>query len=393
MASSAERILIVDSNPDIIDLIARQALRPLGYHVTVTSEMAGAIKQSLETSPDLILTNLNLPGLSGKDLLVALNSQGIKAPSIVIAENGQEQDAIQALRLGASDVLFWPARDAEVVAAVERALSQTKEARARQKLDQRLKITNEELQRKVRELTLIHSIGKAVVSLTDQRQLFERILEGVQQISEADMAWLLLREEHRNIFLLSAHRNLPEAWARKLDQPLEDGLSSLVAHSGESLLMHGQPLERFKISTLGKSAGVVPIKVHNDVIGLLLVVRKAGREFGPDTQALLEAMADYASVSLVNARLFRALEQTAQAARSGEKMRYAALESVRTAIHDEVQAAGYSLNLVLTEMPGALSPEQQQALEAVRKALQRLAHLSERTVPPDAVLQKEKNKA
>src|SRR3990172_1044521 len=108
MASSAERILIVDSNPDIIDLIARQALRPLGYHVTVTSEMAGAIKQSLETSPDLILTNLNLPGLSGKDLLVALNSQGIKAPSIVIAENGQEQDAIQALRLGGRGVVFLP---------------------------------------------------------------------------------------------------------------------------------------------------------------------------------------------------------------------------------------------------------------------------------------------
>ena len=43
---------------------------------------------------------------------------------------------IQAFRLGASDVLFWPARDAEVAAVVdERALHQTREARARQRLD------------------------------------------------------------------------------------------------------------------------------------------------------------------------------------------------------------------------------------------------------------------
>jgi len=143
--ASGEQILIVESDPDIADLIGRQSLQPLGYQVTVLGDAASAIKFAIQTTPSLILANLNFfPGLSGKDMLAALSSQGVKSPVIVIAEKGQETDAIQAFRLGASDVIFWPVRDAEVVSVVERALRQTQESRERQKLDRQLKATNDE---------------------------------------------------------------------------------------------------------------------------------------------------------------------------------------------------------------------------------------------------------
>src|SRR5487761_2571433 len=119
MVSSGERILIVESDPDISDLIARQALKPLGYNVIIIGDAASAIKQAVQTPPDLIIANLNLPGLSGKDLLAALTSQGISAPLIILAEKGQEQSIIQAFRLGAVDVVFWPSRDVEIVRVVE----------------------------------------------------------------------------------------------------------------------------------------------------------------------------------------------------------------------------------------------------------------------------------
>ena len=146
--------------------------------------------------------------------------------------------------------------------------------------------------------------------------------------------------------------------------------------------MHGSPLQKFKIAALGKAVGVIPIKIQNEVIGLLIVVRKKDREMTREVQILLEAMADYASISLVNARLFRALEQSAENARMGEKHRHAALESMREAIHGELQAAGYPLNLVLTEMPGPLNAEQKKALESVQAALSRLSRSSEKTVIP-----------
>jgi GAF domain-containing protein len=307
---------------------------------------------------------------------------------IVIAETGQETDAIQAFRLGASDVIFWPVRDAEVVSIVERSLRQTQETRERLKLDSQLKAANEEQQRRLRDLTTVLSTAKAVVSITDQRVLFDRILESAMQLAEADMCWLLLRDERTNTYLLRAQRNLPEAWARKMNQPMDDGISSLVSLSGESLLMNGSPLDKFKISTLGKAVGVIPIKIQSEVIGLLIVVRRKDRQMTRDTQVLLEAMADYASISLVNARLFRALAQTAENARAGETQRYAALESVRAAVHGELQAASYPLNLLLTEMPGALNTEQRKALESVQAALKRMSRSSEKTVVPQTLNKK-----
>ncbi len=138
---------------------------------------------------------MNLPGLSGKDLLTALSSQGISAPLVVVAEKGQEQSVIQAFRLGAVDALFWPARDAEVVRVVERALQQTHEAQLARNWASNWMRPTRNLERKLRELTTILAIGKAVISITDQRQLFDRILEGAQLVAEADIGWLMLRDE------------------------------------------------------------------------------------------------------------------------------------------------------------------------------------------------------
>jgi len=188
-----ERILIVEHDPDIADLINRQALAPLGYQVTVMREAAPAIQLSAQTPPDLLIVNLNLPDLSGKDLLTALLSQGAHFPVIVIAENGQEKDAIHAFRLGAADVMFYPLKDAEVVSIVERALRQTQETRERQKLARQLKTMNEELQRRLRDLTTMLTTAKAVVSVTDQRALFDQILQNALQVADADMCWLLFR--------------------------------------------------------------------------------------------------------------------------------------------------------------------------------------------------------
>ena len=102
-------------------------------------------------------------------------------------------------------------------------------------------------------------------------------------------------------------------------------------------------------------------------------------------QTLLEAVADFASTSLVNARLFRALEETAEAARDGEKMQNALLERVRGEAMREVQAAGYPLSLVLSGTPGSLNDAQRQALQTVQAALRRLTQAAEKTVPSESL--------
>jgi GAF domain-containing protein len=255
--------------------------------------------------------------------------------------------------------------------------------RENQRLDLQVSEMNEELHRKVRELTAIINLGKAVISITDQRILFQKIVDGAVQVANTNIAWLLIRDRDSTAFLLSAQRGLPDTWAGKMNMPLDDGVSTLVAVSGETLAMQGDPMLKFRIANLGKSVCVVPIKVQHEVIGMLVVVRKEAHAFTKTEQTLLEAVSDYASISLVNARLFRALNESAQSAKEVQKRQNAVLENIRSSVAEELRAAIQPVELLLTEMPGALTKDQKQAL-------QRLSRAAEKTTPPVPVILKTK---
>ncbi len=384
MNTPKERIMVVESDLEVSDLIVRQTLAPLGYQVQLVGSAALALQEAARFVPDVIIANLNLPGLSGKDMLVGLSAQGIDVPIIVLAEKGMESDVIQAFRLGAADFINTPMREAEVVSAVERVLIQTRSRREREQLSRQLNQTNQELQRRVRELTTIFSIGKAVISITDQRVLFDKIVEGAVYITEANLGWLLLKDDRSKAYLLSAHQNLPSSLVSRLNQPWDDGISSLVALSGESLSIHGDPLKRFKVAQLGQSALVVPMKVKKEVMGLLVVVRKKPIAFNANSQALLEAVADYASISLVNARLFKALEErvhtfqlATETAQLGEQVSQEFLRQVSEEMNDPLLIMKGNLDLLSGKSSSSLAAEQANALVVIKDRLQSMISLSE----------------
>ncbi|MGW8249448.1 MAG: response regulator [Anaerolineales bacterium] len=385
MSAGQERILVVENNRANSDLIARQTLSPMGYQVQAVRTAGEAIQQTIAFAPDIIIANINLPDLSGKDLLVALSSQGLEVPVIIIAEKGEENDLVQAFRLGASDYLLHPIREAEVISAVERVLKQVRSRRERESLEKQLSQTNKELQQRVRELTTIYSIGKAVTSITDQPLLFDRIVEGAVFISAADRGWLLLRQQDKTSYILSAQLNLPAPYSGKLNQPWEDGISHLVALSGEPLSIHGEPLNRFKVSHLAQSLLVVPVKAKKEVIGLLVVARNTPRPFGPGNQALLEAVADYASISLVNARLFKALEtrahsyqESAEAAQTAAANREASIHETQQELADSLQDTLQTIQDLLVGENSRLNNTQKSLLRSTQGKLSHASKILDR---------------
>jgi len=388
MAVVRDRILVVENDRLVADLIGRQALQSGGYQVSVATDASSAMSKALQWVPDLIITNINLPGLSGKDLMVALTSQGVTTPLILIVPKGQEQEIIQTFRLGAADFLTSPVREAEVLAAVERVLRQVHERRERERLAQQLQQTNQELQNRVRELTTIFAVGKAVTSITDLNLLMDKVLEGAVKVAQADLGWFLMRESLKKPFVLVASHKLPPSLEIGIGQAWDDGISSLVAMSGEALTISGEPLKRFKIYALGQSALIAPIKVQKNVIGLLVVMRVSAQAFSSSEQHLLDALADYASISLVNAHLFRsaderarALQSSAEAIQTGEKINNDLIRQVKKQI---LLAAGQGLSQLqqLGKDPTARwRPEQRQMLSGIQDALDNLRRLAETLAP------------
>ena len=382
MGTNRDRILIVENDADICDLIGRQALQSMGYQVQTAGDAQSAISRAIQFVPDIMIVDLNLPSLSGKDLMVALSSQGIATPIIALTKKGGEEDLVQSFRLGATDFLLWPVREAEVVAVVERVLKQVHDRRERERLDRQLQQTNLELQNRVRELTTIFSIGKAVTSVTDQGMLFDKIVDGALKVSSGDIGWFLVRDEGEKTFTLVAHQNLPVPLKSKMNQPWDDGISSLVAMSGETLAIHGEPLKRFKVNDLGQSALIAPIKVQKQVIALLVIVRRAPRPFNGSEQKLVEAVADYASISLVNARLFRALEErarymqrAAENAQAGEKSKNDFIKNAGKELTSPLESANNSLELLSGNLAGKIPSDQLALLDSSRKDLSQVIAL------------------
>jgi two-component system NtrC family sensor kinase len=378
MPKQIEKILVADGDADVLDLIAQQVLVPLGYPVATAPNGPAALQTALKLQPDIIIAALDLPGLSGFDLLTALRSQKSHSLVIIIGPRGSEDHMLQAFRLGAKDFLIKPIREAELVTALDRALEELRLRRDREQLAHKLTAANQQLEKRLKELTTLYGIGKAVTAITDLNHLFARLLEGALLVTESEVGWLLLADETAgNKLVLRATRNVPPLARLKLNEPWDDGLSSLLMLSGEGIHIAGDPLAKMAAGQIVKAAVATPIKAKDQVMGVMVAGNKTGKPFDERDQAMLSAVADYASIALVNARLFQELEARARALQKSvdELARSTHALPVESAARLKEMTSwlaqlGVSLDAVLRGEIGPLSPKQAEALRLIAERLE-----------------------
>ena len=380
MPKQQDKILVVDDDLNSLDLIAKQVLQPLGYQVAAVTDGGSAIQQAINLAPAAMIVSLSLQGFSGKDLLTALRAQGFDSPIIVIAPHEGEAQALAALRLGARDYLVRPLREAEIVNAVDRVMIEGQLKRERAQLETQLKQANAELEQRIKELTTLSGVGKAVINLHDIGALFARLVDGALQLTTAEMGWLALADEPGGRLILYAARNVPGN--PKLRGPWDDGLSSLVMQSGEPLSIAGPGMNQFRVSQIARSALVMPIKAGERTVGVLTVANKSPKPFDDRYQSLLNAVADYASIAVVNVRLFQALESRARSLqqvneelRQAEKTRslkteHEVQQKVAATLREPMRQTKSCLNAALAELSG-------RQRDGVKQAADKLALLEQ----------------
>jgi two-component system NtrC family sensor kinase len=384
MPTQVEKILVVDDDPEVLDLAAQQVLKPMGYQVAVAQDGNQALQIANQMRPDIVIASLQLPGLSGRDLLAALRAEGLESIIIATGPKGEEKLAVQAFRLGAKDYLTKPLREAEIVSALDHALEDLRLRREREQLSQRLHTANQQLEKRVKELTTLYGIGKAVTAITNLGQLFTRLLEGALVVTEGELAWLLLAEEGAGKLILRAEKNLPKLSGLQLNQPWDDGLSSMLMLSGEGITIGGEPLAKMRAGQVAKAAVAVPVKVKEQALGVIAVGNKTGRMFTERDQAMLSAVADYASIALVNARLFQTMEARVHALqRQRDEIAHRLGQELRPALA-KIKA---NLDALARRQTGILTSRQTEALGAAFEqlaALQKLADTLAAAHPPQA---------
>ncbi|HON78098.1 MAG TPA: response regulator, partial [Spirochaetota bacterium] len=97
-------ILLVDDEEKIVTRLAR-ILSKEGYDVDMVSSGSRAIERLGENTYDIILTDLNMPDLSGFDIMEHIQKNGIETLPLVLTGYASVEGAIQAIKSGAYDFI------------------------------------------------------------------------------------------------------------------------------------------------------------------------------------------------------------------------------------------------------------------------------------------------
>jgi PleD family two-component response regulator len=128
MAASGSRqstILVVDDDP-VMRLLVGKALERAGYRVSVVDNGYAALNAIDDAIPDLVVSDVQMPGLSGFELVVRLRSSDRTSRIPVLFLSGaamDRDDVVYGLSLGADDYILKPFEVDGLLAAVERRLA------------------------------------------------------------------------------------------------------------------------------------------------------------------------------------------------------------------------------------------------------------------------------
>jgi PAS domain S-box-containing protein len=140
-----DKLLLIDDEPDILRVLS-MSLKADGYAVVTAANGNEGIAAFEKELPDIVITDIKMPGMDGIEVLKNIKALSADTEVIIITGHGDIENAIEALKHGASDFINKPVRDEALSIALRRA---------REKFDirQQLKEYTIDLEKKVEEAT------------------------------------------------------------------------------------------------------------------------------------------------------------------------------------------------------------------------------------------------
>ena len=157
VARNRQRILVVEDDEAIV-LGLEENLKFAGYEVVVARNGNEAVTAVERHTPDLILLDIMLPGMSGYEVCRKLRGDGIDTPVVMVTARQDEFDKVHGFEVGADDYVTKPFSINELLARVKAVLSRGRKRTAGEESFEfgecRLDCAARILTRKGREITL-----------------------------------------------------------------------------------------------------------------------------------------------------------------------------------------------------------------------------------------------
>ncbi len=171
------RILVVDDEQSARTGLER-LLKQEGYTVELAADGPAALAAAADQSPDMVITDLKMPGMDGLELIAKLRETHPDLPVIVATAFGDVSSAVEAMRAGADDYITKPIDIETLILAMERSL---------QRRD--LRIETENLRRQIRERD-----GEGLQGLIGASPAMQKVYRTARQVSPSRATVLITGE-------------------------------------------------------------------------------------------------------------------------------------------------------------------------------------------------------
>lgn len=313
------RVLVVEDDDTVADVL-REVLLDLPYECVFAASAEEALAKLALEPPDLILTDISLPGKSGLDVMREARALDPEVAVILMTGYASVQTAIDALRQGADDYVTKPFDDiADLPVMVEKRLRNRRLRSENRALMEELRIKNEVLQRHEQELRekvaqatwqlgTLYRVSMEIGAGIDLEPMLRRIVETTAQIMAAPAAVVYLHNEETAEYRAAAAHGvvLEESGEARPQVLVGSGVVGMCAFDLRPV-RHGEPgaapLAVPGVRGRASSLLAVPLVQGNQALGVLVALDKPGG-FNGDDQEFLSLFASQVAVQIRNSQLF-----------------------------------------------------------------------------------------
>jgi DNA-binding response OmpR family regulator len=122
--ANARKILVVDDDADLLEMLVEQLALHEEFAPVAVRTGAKAV-ETIQSGPiDLVIMDIGLPDMDGREVVRILRKDGFKAPVIMLTGRGTDTDTIMGLESGANDYVTKPFRFAVLLARIRAQLRQ-----------------------------------------------------------------------------------------------------------------------------------------------------------------------------------------------------------------------------------------------------------------------------
>lgn len=307
-------VMLVDDDAMVRDVIT-ECLSGRGLKVSAFPDAGRAIEELKRPSRsyDVLVTDINMPGISGMEFLKTARESAPGVPVVMITGYPSVDTAVEAMKLGASDFLMKPFNTEVLEITLRKAAGKNRSAspltaKPLHEVPVTPEAARKRLEEKIQELSILHTITETLDEASRKDDIFKKTMDIARIISEAERAFIMVVEKQRGDAVVQAESGYDgmSLLGRRLKLD-EEPLRSVVNNRCYShILVEGGPVEEITGGKDGrrKPMLLVPMLINKEPVAVLALSGwEDDRELSEDAVALLLNLSAKSSLKLENMAL------------------------------------------------------------------------------------------